>query len=114
VVPAWDSRSEDNEHSLDSQQKEYLRRGILDRDNHREDLPGGKAPACDDEKDDKNEDESMEVDTPTLGQKASDISDFRREITSSGKEGPRKHVASETLEDLVLSWTNLSRDMIQL
>lgn len=54
----------------------------------------------------------MEADTLPLRHKALDVNNSKREATSSGKEGPRKHV--DTLEDLVLSWTVLPRDMIQL
>jgi hypothetical protein len=56
----------------------------------------------------------MEADTPSPKQKALDFSTSKKEATSSGKEGPKEHVAWDTLEDLVLFWTMLPRDMIQL
>ncbi|KAI2701361.1 hypothetical protein CBS147332_7963 [Penicillium roqueforti] len=49
----------------------------------------------------------------SLEQKALDASSSKLEATS-GKESPKKHVAWDTLEDLMLSWTTLPRDMIRL
>ncbi|OQE18901.1 hypothetical protein PENFLA_c020G01011 [Penicillium flavigenum] len=90
------------------------RGGFWDENHHHGDTLGGKNSADgDDEKDDKKEDESMEADTPPLRQKALDVSSSKL-VATSGKESPRKHVAWDTLEDLMLSWTILPRDMIWL
>lgn len=108
-------RLEINEHSMESQQKEYLRTGLSNGESRYGDSSDGESSAdCEEGQDFGAENKPMEVDIPVLEHKAPDVKDSRRKATTSGKEGPRKQVAWGTLEDLVLSWTTLSRDMIRL
>ncbi|KAJ5771843.1 hypothetical protein N7520_002372 [Penicillium odoratum] len=79
---------------------------------HRNTISNEASADGDDEKDDKNEDEPMEDDPKVLKRKAHDVSPSKRMATSC-EENPGKKIAWGTLEDLVLSWTILSRDVIQ-
>lgn len=91
------------------------RRGSLYVRSHESDNPHTKPKEVEiPENDNENGGSLTGADTPPLGQKKHDLNDFKKEAAPSGKETPVKNVALDTVEDLVLSWTTLSRDMIQL
>lgn len=79
------------------------------------------ASSGEDEDEDEDPDEQLKLKAPSTPEpkrssrksESSSHGGSTSSPSSSGKEGLEEHAASKTLEDLVLSWTTLSRDMIQ-